>query len=287
MGECNVLMSRRAFFIVGALILLIWPVISVDPLFRMTNGVAFGYNDSTSGHGSFAGYNNLIYERQEQIKRTDSGSGAIYRDWSIGSYRSFYADPDSYNFLLSFGILANSIMYYAPQTMTVGTGYYASHPVQFDSRLGDRIETKNYPAETSMIHEIEYAAAIREKLRSGTTTVHQYSTNTTDIGTSYISLSENVADGITHMGVMHSDTHDQHYDNSAWSIAKSELDETYSGTFDLNTTMRLVWPMASGAYEDSWLPCCSGGWNDMSLYDKKGFGRSTKGIFDCTCCRWI
>jgi hypothetical protein len=31
----------------------------------------------------------------------------------------------------------------------------------------------------------------------------------------------------------------------------------------------------------AWLPCCYGGWFDMSLQDRKG--HSAEGIFNCSC----
>jgi hypothetical protein len=34
--------------------------------------------------------------------------------------------------------------------------------------------------------------------------------------------------------------------------------------------------------EDSWLPCCEGGFSDLNYEDSRTF-KSAKGIFDCTC----
>jgi hypothetical protein len=35
--------------------------------------------------------------------------------------------------------------------------------------------------------------------------------------------------------------------------------------------------------EDGWLPCCYGGWDTMNYRDQKGFGKSARGVFDCSC----
>ena len=35
--------------------------------------------------------------------------------------------------------------------------------------------------------------------------------------------------------------------------------------------------------EDSWLPCCNGGFFEMNELDKKG--RKVQGVFDCTCAK--
>lgn len=64
-----------------------------------------------------------------------------------------------------------------------------------------------------------------------------------------------------------------------------DVDQVYTGTFnfDFATKMNLTLPVYRIRAEDSLLPCCSGGWEDMVSSEKKGFGASAKGIFDCTC----
>jgi hypothetical protein len=47
--------------------------------------------------------------------------------------------------------------------------------------------------------------------------------------------------------------------------------------------MNLTLPVYKSVSEDSWLPCCSDGWEDMIYSEKKDFGADVKGIFDCTC----
>ena len=76
--------------------------------------------------------------------------------------------------------------------------------------------------------------------------------------------------------MVHSDTHDKHYDKGTWSIADIDLDEVYTGTFDLKTNMSLSWPVVSVVSEDPWLPCCFGGWKNMSSTNKEGFGTDVK-----------
>ena len=46
--------------------------------------------------------------------------------------------------------LGNSSMVYEPQTMSIGNGYYAAHPVNFNSLLGEKTQIKNYASKTSM-----------------------------------------------------------------------------------------------------------------------------------------
>jgi hypothetical protein len=60
----------------------------------------------------------------------------------------------------------------------------------------------------------------------------------------------------------------------------SEGEERYYGTYDLarKIEMKSVFERSNDPDDeaDSWLPCCNGGWNDLSLLDQKGFGRMPK-----------
>lgn len=60
-------------------------------------------------------------------------------------------------------------------------------------------------------------------------------------------------------------------------------DERFVGIYDIVKNIRMKSRFDLARNDDFWLPCCSGGWNDMRLPDKKDFGASTKGVFDCTC----
>lgn len=72
--------------------------------------------------------------------------------------------------------------------------------------------------------------------------------------------------------------------------ALSVGEERYYGNFDLarKIEIRSVFEKSNDTDDEieswlpSWLPCCSGGWNDMMYSDQKGVGADAKGIFDCT-----
>jgi len=63
----------------------------------------------------------------------------------------------------------------------------------------------------------------------------------------------------------------------------NEGDERYVGVYDIAKNIRMKSRFDLSRNDDSWLPCCSGGWSNMRLADKKGFGTSAKGVFDCSC----
>lgn len=65
--------------------------------------------------------------------------------------------------------------------------------------------------------------------------------------------------------------------------AKMLVDENYLGAFSIEKRMVLTEIMTRRAVNVEWLPCCSGGWEDVDIHDKYGHGRSAEGIFNCTC----
>ncbi len=70
--------------------------------------------------------------------------------------------------------------------------------------------------------------------------------------------------------------------NNVHNVSKM-IDEDYIGTFSIVKKMSHEFNFIMKAEKEDWLPCCFGGWTDVNYRDQKGFGKSTKGIFDCTC----
>jgi hypothetical protein len=60
-------------------------------------------------------------------------------------------------------------------------------------------------------------------------------------------------------------------------------DERFVGAYDIVKNIRMKSRFDLNRNEDRWLPCCSGGWNNMNPSDKKSFAASAKSVFDCTC----
>lgn len=265
--------------------MLIGPVISLqDPIILSTNkSILFDYRDSTNGRGSFASYNELDIQGRDQLTKTDHGSGTIKKEMLFGTNRTIYLDQDSYFVRTSVDVSANSNIEYAPRPMTIGTGYYVAHPLHLNSRLGDKIQIKNYASETSMVQETKDATAINGNLKAETLTIDSYNGNYLDFGGIFIKNSGKVTDGTTHVGMLHSNTHDTHFDKSAWGIADIDIDEVYSGTFSLGTNMSLFWPVTQVIGDEDWLPCsCYEGWDDMNIHDQRY--HSAKGFFDYNTC---
>jgi hypothetical protein len=62
-------------------------------------------------------------------------------------------------------------------------------------------------------------------------------------------------------------------------------DERFVGVYDIEKNILMKSKFDLYQEEDGWLPCCYGGWDTMNYRDQKGFGKSTNGVFDCSCYR--
>ncbi len=186
-------------------------------------------------------------------------------------------------------------MVYAPMRIAVGNGFYAANPIDYSSLLKEKTWVKNFRADTSIHHEIEYAHAIDKQLE---VIAKEKINNTYDpvfegVGVTQMKINEDVTDGKIHIGVLQGDetfvsqTGMPNIMNlatkSAWKKPAIEIDEDYWGTYHVEKNITLEVPYKKTITSEDWLPCCFGGWNDMQYNDQKYFGKSTKGVFDCTC----
>jgi len=118
-------------------------------------------------------------------------------------------------------------------------------------------------------------------------------------------INEDVTDGKAHIGVLQankdyagklaSDGKTPLYDftsrkglgsgmlSSALKNPVIDIDEDYWGTYHIEKNMTLEVPYYKKTSSDDWLPCCFGGFSSMTTKDQGYLGKSTKGIFDCTC----
>ncbi|MCX8207724.1 MAG: hypothetical protein N3G75_07835 [Methanothrix sp.] len=60
-------------------------------------------------------------------------------------------------------------------------------------------------------------------------------------------------------------------------------EERFVGVYDITKSIRMKSRFFTPEKKDDWLPCCAGGWADVRSYDRKGFGASAGGVFNCTC----
>lgn len=293
---CRILLAMLS------LTMLVGLAMSAGPQEERSKGMRFGYEESVNGYGNFGSHTVIAAQVPHDdshrdrfadvyLQKKDHGSGSIERESIIISNESLInqTNPDM---IYAFGLIAtvdSNSMVYGPQNLSIGGGYYATHPLHFNSLLGDKTQIKNYASETSMVQETKHAKAINKNLLAKVEYDHYNDTDerpSKGLAMSLMDLDLSVASGTAHIGMLQGnistlDALDS--DRSSWHNPNIAIDEDYTGTFNLTTRMNLTLPVSTIVEEDSWLPCCSGGWVDLINTDKKGFGIDAKGIFDCTC----
>ncbi len=183
----------------------------------------------------------------------------------------------------------DSKMTHSPTTMPVGTRYYAVHPITYKSLLSEETGVKDRDNFNSLNHRVEQAHGLEIALDA-----------LSDVAETTINVDENLIDGKAHFGALQlkgipKDEEPEEETSEptlgpamkAWHKPIAEMDVDYVGTFHIRNNMTLSVPLdEEWEYEDSWLPCCSGGYFYMTPgYQKgsKGFGSNIERIFDCTC----
>lgn len=256
----------------------------------------FASEESINGDGSFATYYNAQtrgphtdnrLENQYsyvKVKELKHGSGTINNEkMTTAEEVNLTIGMDGYNITKLYGsvwMTEDNTMTYSPETISIGTGYYASNPINYRSPLTEKTYIKNYATEASMQHETLYAKAIDKDLEVlvkdkyyDDTDSHRY-----DIGWTVMDVAMDVTDGTTYLGVLQGNTADS--DTSAWKDPLIDIEEAYYGTYRIDSNMTLYWPVERLVSTSSWLSCCFGGYLDMDAKDKKWI---EPGVFDCTC----
>ena len=159
-----------------------------------------------------------------------------------------------------------------PVSISVGNGYYSSHPVAYDSAISSQTQLVNKGAATSMQHAVESAKGIsgssaytvRESasIRGGS----EYSS-----ATSQMMIDETVTEGRVHIGALQGGD-DSGWETgrdrtgsfmSAWKNPAIEIDEEYIGTYHISKNITFSKSDRRLVRTDSWLNCCYGNYFDI------------------------
>ena len=135
-----------------------------------------------------------------------------------------------------------------------------------------------------MYQETTYTRAIKEDLAAGGEDDHYDAEwlSSKSLASSQLNLNESVTSGTAHLGMLQGRRAFES-DKSAWYKPNEDIDEVYTGTFNIATKMDLIVPISVEGWDEPWLPCtCNKGWDDMTLHDQRY--HSAKGFFDCTDC---
>lgn len=178
----------------------------------------------------------------------------------------------------------DSKMTYSPLAMGIGSRYYNHNPVVFNSLLKEEDWIKNRNGLNSLYHRVDQAHGLNKMLDA-----QSDATNNT------MNIEEDLVDGRAHFGALQlvgipvEEPEEESEEvqvlglaMKAWQKPLIELSEDYEGSYHIKNNMNLYTYSDDKEKEDSWLPCCFGGFSDMNYADAKDFA-SARGVFDCTC----
>jgi len=280
-----------------------------NPTTSEEKNLKFNCEQNVSGTGFFTAYkyaqmpDALGTEGQQfngvEAKTKAHGSGKIDTD-SIMSAESSYTNKtwingaydedgeeieDEEEATSVIQMKEDSKMTYSPLLMGIGSRYYDLHPIAFNSLLKEEDWIKNRDGLNSLHHMVDQAHGLNKVLDA-----QSDATNNT------MNIEEDLVDGRAHFGVLQlqgipvdeepeedsEETQVLGLAMKAWKKPLLELDEDYVGNFHIMKNMNLYTYSEEEVKEDSWLPCCSGGFSDLNYADAKAF-KSARGVFDCTC----
>jgi hypothetical protein len=159
----------------------------------------------------------------------------------------------------------------APVSLSVGSGYYSSHPIEYGSGAGSRTQMVNKDAGTSMSRDVDYAQAIEGETEfaasSGNTKLYGPGyTEYEGSATTHMMVNEEVTNGKVSIGVLQG-SGKKGAGSSAWKDPDIEIDEVYIGTYHIQKNMTITTPYRLAQWSDGWLNCCSGSYFDTARYD--------------------
>jgi hypothetical protein len=297
--------------------------------YREDDNLTFNLNQMVSGTGYFATYKHILMPdalgspgrlfNGVESAGSSHGSGTIKADANIYA-ESYYIyeiykdieyddEGDPIEELEESDSIINineeSDMLFSPNSIAIGSRFYAHHPVVFNSLLKDAACIKNRDGLNSINNRVEEAHGLKKAIDIQA-----------DYSSTVMKVDEDVTAGRIHIGVLQlagipvveeeddeeggdeEESEEEEIDEESdvegeievlglaikdWKNPQIELEEDYIGTFHIVKNISLITDSLLVEKDEEWLPCCGGGWEDMLYYDQKGFGKSTRGVFDCTC----
>ncbi|HUM81817.1 MAG TPA: hypothetical protein PLQ38_08560 [Methanothrix sp.] len=261
-------------------------------------------NDDVSGHGFVKEYRK-INTNNLSLFEYSHGSGSIDQAGILSSEQKsthivnnfYYLDNDGQWQKKARG--ACSVINYtrqydniqSPTAFAYGTGWYASHPIGYNSLLKDKTEARSYQEAASMHRQVEYARGLKGDIAVDINCTGPTAT-ANGIGSLIMTIDDDVTQGTLHVGelVFNPKLLKFPYANTtafghmnAWKEPIIEIDDDYIGDFKAQRTLKLEAKKFTEMWGEDWLPCCSGGFFDLPSWDFDKQYSGQKGIFDCTC----
>jgi len=183
---------------------------------------------------------------------------------------------------------SHSGMIKAPVSLSVGSGYYSSHPISYDSGMGSRTQLVNTRSATSLIHEINSAHKIEgvAEFSAADSSYSRDDSNFQSIASTHMKIDENVTNGKVHIGVLKGDTQLEgsmgkekvSLQANAWKHPSIEIEEDYIGTYHIYKNITIGSSDGKQNINESWLNCCGG---DYEIYRHEPAFISADQVFNC------
>jgi hypothetical protein len=241
-----------------------------------TNNLSMQEYSHGSGNMDFA---DVLYDEQKTIH---SSSSIYWIDYTTGQWTKKSPGASS---AVTYTKQYDNVQ--SPTSFAYGTGWYASHPVTYNSLLKDKNEAKSYQESASMHRQVEYARALKGDIAIDMNCTGPTAT-VSGKGSISMKIDDDVTSGTLHIGELLSmpmtKTNTPKFKTKqGWKDPIIEVDNNYIGDFQVQKTMKLDISKSAPSWMEDWLPCCSGGFFDIPSYSFDKERGSQKGIFDCTC----
>jgi hypothetical protein len=229
-------------------------------------------------HGSGTlDFADILYDEQKSTSNSN-----YYIDYTTGLWTKAEAGAGS---AITYTRQYDNIQ--SQTNFAYGTGWYASHPVAYNSLLKDKNEAKSYQESATMHRQVEYARAVK-----GDIAIDLNCTPPTALASGKGSISMKVDDDVTqgtlHIGELFTmpltkNSQPKYKQKQGIKEPIIEIQSDYIGDFNVQKTMKIDITKSAPSWMEDWLPCCGGGFFDIPSYNFDKERGLQKGVFDCTC----
>ena len=174
----------------------------------------------------------------------------------------------------------------APVDLSVGSGYYSSHPIAVGTGIGSRTELANANSAASMSHEVGSAQEISGQTEySASSSSIQGEYENINFATTHMQIDETVTSGKVHIGVLSGEVFAGKSGNSgvyptssAWKNPAIEIEEEYIGSYHISKNFAINNSYSKKSFADGWPSCCGGSYN---IYIPDPVLLSADDVFNC------
>ncbi|OPX77466.1 MAG: hypothetical protein A4E44_00063 [Methanosaeta sp. PtaB.Bin018] len=249
-----------------------------------TNNLSMLEYNHGSGSMDFA---DILYDEQKTTSNT-----IYWIDYTTGAWTKGNAGPNS---AITYTRQYDNVQ--SPTAFAYGTGYYAAHPVIYNSLIKDKNIANSYQESASMHRQVEYARALKGDIAIDLNCTAPTAT-ASGKGSISMKIDDEVTQGTLHVGeFLGMPMYKANVPTfGAGEARKSKngykqgikdpiimIDTDYIGDFSVQKTMKIDIVKYGPPWMEDWLPCCMGGFFDIPSYNFDKERGSQKGIFDCTC----